>query len=193
MELVYRKLYHLIGLAFPVIYYFSNKKITLSVLAVITILVGIAEILRFRFPVFNQKIFSYFGRILKNREKRGISGTTYFLIASLLTTFFFEKAIAITALTFTVFGDAVAAIWGSSFGKIKIKDKSLEGSMACFILCFFVGMILIAINVEINVKLVLFGALAATLMEILPVGIDDNLTMPIFAGLAMELVRIFVV
>jgi glycerol-3-phosphate acyltransferase PlsY len=188
LELVYRKLYHLTGLTFPVIYYFSNKKITLGVLAVITILVGIAEILRFRFPVFNQKIFSYFGCILKKQEKRGISGTTYFLIASLLTTFFFEKAIAITALTFTVFGDAVAAIWGSLFGKIRIKDKSLEGSMACFILCFFIGMILIAINVAINVKLVLFGALAATLMEILPVGIDDNLTMPIFAGLVMELV-----
>jgi dolichol kinase len=26
-------------------------------------------------------------------------------------------------------------------------------------------------------------------MEILPIGIDDNLTMPIFAGLIMELAR----
>lgn len=189
MKLVYRKLYRLTGLVFPAIYYFSNKKITLIVLGTVAFLTIVIEILRFRFPAFNQKIFSCFDFILKNREKKGISGTTYFLIASLLTIFFFEKAIAITALIFTVFGDAIAAIWGSSFGKIRIKDKSLEGSIACFILCFFIGMILIAIKVEINVKLVFFGAIAATLVEVLPVEIDDNLTMPIFSGLVMELVR----
>ena len=189
MSLVYRKLYRLTGLTFPLLYYFTNKKLTLSVLTMVTILIGTSEILRFCFPTFNQRIFRYFGLILKEQEKKRISGTTYFLIASLLTVFLFEKAIAITSITFAVFGDAIAAISGAWFGRIKIKDKSLEGSLACFILCFSIGMILVSINLGISIKLVFFGALAATVMEMLPIGIDDNLTMPIFAGLVMQLIR----
>lgn len=190
MTLVYRKLYRLTGLAIPLIYYFTNKKLTLSILAVVTILVGTTEILRFCLPAFNQKIFRYFSLILKEQEKKRISGTTFFLIASLLTVFIFEKAIAITALTFAVFGDAISAMAGGLFGRIRIREKSLEGSLACFILCFLLGIILISINVEVNIKLVFFGALAATLIEVLPLGIDDNLTIPLFTGLIMELVRL---
>ena len=189
MILVYRKLYRLTGFMFPLIYYFTDKKLTLSVLVIVTCLVIAVEIIRFRLSTFNQGIFRYFGLILKEREKKRISGTTYFLIVSLSTIFLFEKAIAITALTFAIFGDAIAAISGALFGRITIKDKSLEGSLACFILCFFIGMILVNINLGINIKLVLFGALAATVIEMLPIGIDDNLTMPIFAGLIMELAR----
>lgn len=189
MSLIYRKLYRLTGLAFPLIYYFTDKKLALCVLAVIIILIVAAEILRFRHPAINRGIFRYFGLILKEKEKRKISGTTLFLIASLLTIFLFQKAIAITALTFAVFGDAIAAISGTWFGRARIKGKSLEGSLACFILCFLIGAVLVNINLGINIKLVFFGALAATIMEILPIGIDDNLTMPIFAGLIMELAR----
>jgi len=190
LTLIYRKLYRLSGIIFPLTYYFTNKKLTLSVLAVITILIVVVEILRFLLPAFNQRIFRYFGLILKEQEETRISGTSYFLIASLLTIFIFEKAIAITALTFAVFGDAVAAMAGKLFGKIRIREKSLEGSMACFIACFFIGFILIYTNLWVNIKLVFFGALAATMMEILPIGIDDNLTMPLFTGLIMELVRL---
>jgi len=79
---------------------------------------------------------------------------------------------------------------GGLFGRIRIREKSLEGSLACFILCFLLGIILIGINVEVNIKLVFFGALAATLIEALPLGIDDNFTVPLFTGLIMELVRL---
>ena len=65
MDLAYRKLYRLTGLTFPLIYYFTNKKLTLSVLALITVLIVAAEILRFRFPAFNQRVFRYFNLILK--------------------------------------------------------------------------------------------------------------------------------
>jgi dolichol kinase len=31
------------------------------------------------------------------------------------------------------------------------------------------------------------GAVVATLIELLPIGLDDNLTMPLISGLVMEL------
>jgi len=189
VNLFYRKLYRGGGIVFPLIYYFTTKKFTLILLSTITILVVTGEILRFQLPYFNERIFKYCRLILKEREKGKISGTTYFLIGALLTILFFEKGIAITALTFSVVGDAISAITGVLIGKVK--GKSLEGSVACFILCLITGIILSYANLGINIKLSFWGALAATVGEALPLGINDNLTMPIFTGLIMKVAKTF--
>ncbi|MBL7132076.1 MAG: hypothetical protein ISS45_11875 [Candidatus Omnitrophica bacterium] len=189
MILIYRKFYRLLGLIFPLIYYFTNKKLTLILVFIIASLAIVVEVLRFYFPNFNQKIFRNFSLILKDQERKRISGTTYFLIASLLVVFLFEKAIAITSLVFSVFGDAIATIIGTSFGSLRIKDKSFEGSIACFVLCLLLGFILVHTELNLNMKLVFSGALATTVMEILPVRIDDNFTVPVFTGFVMSLVK----
>jgi len=80
-------------------------------------------------------------------------------------------------------GDTVAAIVGKSAGRIRIFGKTLEGSLACLLICF--GITLFLPEVPFHVAIV--GALVATIFELLPIPLDDNFRIPLSAGFAMEL------
>ena len=104
-------------------------------------------------------------------------------------------SVAMASILFLVLGDMVAAIVGVSFGgdalgKLKLGregKKSLEGSLAMFFVCFFVGSTVFA-HVRLREYAIFFGALVATLTELHePLGINDNLSIPLFSSLAMQL------
>jgi len=92
-----------------------------------------------------------------------------------------------------VLGDMSAAIIGVSFGRevstVRIGRggrKSMEGAVAMFAVCFVIGSTMFA-SVNLREYPVFFGALAATLTEVYePLGLNDNLTIPFFASLAMQ-------
>ena len=70
---------------------------------------------------------------------------------------------------------------GKAWGRIKlIGDKSLEGSAACFIVCAVISVFWIDPVVGLT------GAFVATLAELLPLRIDDNLTVPLISGAVMQ-------
>jgi dolichol kinase len=86
-----------------------------------------------------------------------------------------------------VFGDAAATLVGVKWGRIKLGQRSLEGSIAFFLICLIVGLGLLRV-LMLNLNIVLIGALAAALIELLPLPFDDNLTVPIFSALVMSLI-----
>ena len=99
------------------------------------------------------------------------------------------------AILFLVLGDMTAAIIGVSFGgdalgKFKLGregKKSLEGSLAMFAVCFVIGSTIFA-HLALREYPVFWGALVATLTELyVPFGINDNLTIPLFSSIAMQL------
>ena len=135
------------------------------------------------FPDFGSLLLKFISPILRSHEKQGkILGSTYFVASSLLTIVLFPQEIAVASITFLVLGDLFAAIIGKKWGRIKFfSGKSFEGSVACFIICFFVSILVIRIKPVVG----LFGAIAATIFELVPIGIDDNLTMPLTSGFVM--------
>ncbi len=187
MSLICRKLYRLSGIIFPIVYYFTDKRLTLNLLSATLFLLVLLELLRFKFPSINQVIFRYLKLIVKEEEKKRILGTTYFIFAALLVVLLFKKPIAIISISFSVFGDATATLVGVKWGRIKLGQRSLEGSLAFFLTCLIVGWILFR-PLTLNLNIVLIGALAAALIELLPLPFDDNLTVPIFSALAMSLI-----
>lgn len=85
-----------------------------------------------------------------------------------------------------ILGDMSAAIFGISFGKVKIGHKSLEGTLAMFSVCFFIGINMFW-DVHMREYPVTLGAIAAALVELLePFGINDNLTIPLLSCLALQ-------
>jgi dolichol kinase len=77
---------------------------------------------------------------------------------------------------------------GKRFGKIKLpfqEHKTLEGSLAFLLVGFLVSL------TQISLLPALFGALSGALTEAYS-PIDDNLTIPIVAGLVMSLVVYFI-
>ena len=103
-------------------------------------------------------------------------------------------SVAMASILFLVLGDMSAAIIGVSFGgeAVAMKlgrggKKSMEGSTAMFIICFVMGSTMFA-SIHLREYPVFFGALAATLVELYePLGLNDNLTIPLISSVAMQL------
>ena len=182
-----RKSIHLASLAIPIGYYLTPDawmRIWERGLLALVILSLAIEVFRLNHPRTRHVFRHFFGELLRNHEEASLLGSTYLLIACLLTIHVFPKPVAVLALMFLILGDTVAAIVGKWVGRVRlIGGKTLEGSIACFLVCF--GLTLLMPGVPPMVGLV--GALTATLFELLPIPLDDNFRIPLSAGFAMEL------
>jgi len=182
-----RKAIHLASLSIPIAYYASPAAWTRNweraLLASVIVSLAI-EVFRLNHPRTRNVFRHFFGELLRNHEEASLLGSTYLLIALLLTLHLFEKQVAVLALGFLIIGDTVAAIVGKSMGRIALfGGKTLEGSLSCLLVCY--GLTLLMPGIPIHVGIV--GAVTATLFELLPIPLDDNFRIPLSAGFAMEL------
>ena len=76
----------------------------------------------------------------------------------------------------------MSSIIGKSFGRTKLFNKSLEGTLAFLIVCTVIGFFFAYIPLSIR----LAGAFTAALVELLPLRASDNLRIPIMSGSVME-------
>ena len=179
-----RKSIHLLGLVFPILYVFTTRHTAIiAVGGLLAIGLGV-ELLKVLVPAFRGVFNRIFSPMLRSQERRGgLTGATYYLIGSFLCILLFDKTLAIVCLCFLTLGDLFAALIGKQWGRIKLfSRKSLEGSLACFVVC--TG---IALLIGLHPVVAVVGALVATLIELLPTGVDDNVTIPLISGLAMHL------
>jgi glycerol-3-phosphate acyltransferase PlsY len=128
----------------------------------------------------------FFHGMIREHEEFGLMGSTYLLLAALLAVDLFPRPLAAAALGFTVLGDAFAAIVGKAFGRIHIFRKSLEGALGGLVACLAWAAFL-AVVAHLPWHVVVVGALTASLAELLPIPLDDNLAITLFAGYAMRL------
>jgi len=178
-----RKSTHLLGLFMPILYFFLDRSKMLVIIGSFTCIALCVELAKWLFPPFRNLFFRYLSILLRSHEKKGaITGATYYIAATLISIFAFEKSVAIACLFFIGLGDTAAALVGGQWGKTKlIGKKSLEGSVACFAVCGITALFLIKPIVG------LVGAFVATLVELLPLRINDNLTVPLISGGVMQL------
>ncbi len=129
------------------------------------------------------KIFGkFFNRMLRSHELDGrLTGASYILIGSFIAVVIFPKDIAVLALLFTAIGDTAAALYGRKYGKLRIWNKTLEGSIVGLITCVIIALFF----PQIPNILKFSGAFAAMFIELLPINIDDNLRIPLFSGIVM--------
>jgi len=182
-----RKAIHLASFSIPIAYYLSppswSRNWQRALLALVILSLAI-EVVRLHNPRIRNVFRHFFGELLRNHEEVSLLGSTYLLIAMLLTLHLFEKPVAFLALGFLILGDTVAAIVGKWIGKVRLLGgKTLEGSAACLLVCF--GLTFFMPDIPWYVGLV--GALTATVFELLPIPLDDNFRIPLSAGFAMEL------
>ncbi len=155
--------------------YFNQEDFTL-IIALLTFLILLFETLRNIFPNVNFLFKKFFGSIIRDFESLGkLTGASFVFISTLILLLFFDKYTCIFAILVMSYSDTVAALVGKKYGKTKIFNKTLEGSVAFFIVgCIIAILIYPNINLYTSILAVLF----ATIIESLPLKIDDNLSVP---------------
>lgn len=206
-EEINRKLLHILsGTMIPAgIFYIpmiegSNKWIPVIILAVLSVGSVLLEYLRFNNKFIQNLFMSLGASMLRSHEDRSITGATYIFLSALICSVLFINTPSISFMVICLFilGDAIAAIVGISIGRIKIGKKSLEGSIACFvlglILFFFafpnVPFLLKVWEGKIPLVLILIASFTNTIFELFPIKlgkfeINDNLSVPVITGLVM--------
>ncbi len=188
-----RKSIHLCSLSIPIVYYFISKELALKFLVPLTVFSILLDFGRHIFPPLNKFFTHFFGFMLREHEKdskkKNLSGASYVFLACTLSIFIFPKLFAITGITVLILGDIAAALIGRKFGRHKFFFKSLEGTLAFFIVSALVVLVIPKFEGLFLEYIIGFVAAAVgALAENLSYGwADDNLTIPISIGLTMAI------
>ena len=177
-----RKMVHLATLIIPIGYALTSRETTL--IFVIPLFLGLLGIDLFRhFHSGTAALFNrfFFGRVLREEEKPTLMGSTYFLFSTILAVLLFPKPIAITSLLILILSDTAAALVGKAIGRVRIFGKTLEGSAAFFL----TSLLIVWFFPNLNRFSGTLAALGGTLIELAPIRLNDNLTIPLVTGAIM--------
>lgn len=185
-----RKAFHALSALYALLYTLTGRGPTLWTLGGLLAAVATLEAVRLRMPAFNAALIRAFGGIHREEEVRRPSGILWTLTGSFLTVLIIPAPdIVLASLWYLAAGDAAAGLVGRNWGHIRFGAKSLEGSLSCFLVCWFVGVV--CLRQPFGSVEVLAGALVATVVEALPLPLNDNLWLPLLAGLALSGLRMF--
>lgn len=182
-----RRLFHAtVGSAIPTVAFFVPESLAISVLAILAAGSLGLDLVRFRVPRLNRLFLYWLRLLLKNEEAQRITGATYMLIGACLAFLLFDKEVALAVLLFLSVGDPAAALAGRPMPGPRIFGKSPVGTVAFIAASLAIAALLVFLGAFEFHWLLILGAVVAGLVELAPVPIDDNLTIPLIAGCAMQ-------
>ena len=169
---------HLASSLIPLGYWLAGREIALMVLGVMICCMLLAEYARLRTTWGRQTYNRFFGSMTRPAEQGTLTGATYVLVGMALASFLFPAKIAITVMLFLSLGDSAAAIVGQRYGRIPIGRKTLEGTLACFVVCS--GITLAA---GFPWLFSLAAGTVGAITELIPWGVlNDNIAIPLVSG-----------
>ena len=123
----------------------------------------------------------------KPDERTQITGATFLVLGATLALFAFDDDIVVLSLFFLGIGDPLAALVGRWDHRLRIFGKSMVGSFAFLIGATAVGY-LVGLHPDVaRAWWLVPGAFVAAVTELLPLPVDDNLSIPLAAASAMTL------
>jgi len=191
-----RRLFHVmngvsVATAYAVL--FTHTQVV-HVFGTIACLVYVIDRVRIAYPEVMARHAPSVNRLLVRAEEQvRESGMTPYAIAVLLTILTVPKPAALIAIYTLAIADPAAAVVGITWGRRKLgAERSLEGSLAFFTATFMIALFVLGASTGASALLVggaaFTIALAAAACELLPLRIDDNMTIPIFVGFATWIV-----
>ena len=178
-----RRLFHALGgSAIPIAAIFFPVPLIIAATGVLAAGSLALDLMRFRIPLLN-RLFVHWLRLLLKREEAGrVTGATYLLIAACLCFLVFDEPVAIAVLLFLALGDPVAALVGRRMPGVRFFGKSPIGTLAFIGMSMLVMWVLVTAGVAELQWALLAAAVVAGLVELAPIPLDDNLTVPLISG-----------
>lgn len=171
---------------------FTHRQIV-HVFGTIACIVYILDRVRIHYPELLQRVPWVNHAFFRAEEQVKESAMIPYAIAILLTILTFPQEIALIAIYTLAIGDPVSAMVGISWGRRHIvAEKSVEGSLGFLAVTVFVTIGVLRVFTDASdaqmVGAGLLIGLSATAWEMLPIRIDDNLTIPLFVGFSAWIV-----
>lgn len=182
-----RRLFHLFaGSTIPVAGIYAPYTWLMWGLVVTSLLAIILEGARALWPQANQLIMRWVP-LFKEKETRAVTGATFMLVTALVAFALFDREVAVLAFLFLAVGDPVAALVGTRARRGRIFGKSIAGAAAFAVTASLAGS-LVAIHPMVTLTWWLYaGAVVAAITELLPLQVDDNISVPLASSAAMAL------
>lgn len=201
-EEINRKLLHILAVGFPVFIFYGPGEFGFSREQVVWILLGTflfsiaVDFFRLYAKSFRSWFFKSLGYMMRKQEETQLTGATYIIAGSLICSWISLAsetfaASAFLSLTLFILGDAAAALCGKAFGRIRVGEKTLEGTFGCFLLCALLTglvfphlpMFLSKWDGVFNWMHIIVFPLGIALLELFPIKIggiklNDNLYVP---------------
>jgi diacylglycerol kinase (CTP) len=184
-----RKLWHMAtGLVGLTVYYKSG--LSTDVMATALLLFSacsfLIEFLRLRNEKMNQLLMIVMKPIMRESEKNSVSGMPFYA----------PETIAVLSVLFLIFADPIASFCGILYGRDKIfPNKSLQGTIAAFSVCYIVTLIYGLIHTSPSMNLLVFSIVAGVIgavSELCSQFVDDNLCIPVISGLGLFLLNFLI-
>ena len=184
-----RRLFHMAnGVTIATLYWLSfTHQQAIHTLGTFACLLYVMEQIRINYPEMSQKVMPLMKFIMRAEEQLKESAMVPYAFAVLLTIITFPKPLALIAIYTLAISDPLSAIIGIKYGKRKVVEhKSVEGSLAFFTSAFIISLFVLSATLGgfstsiLIISLVL--SIGTSIFEMLPLKVDDNLTIPLFTA-----------
>ena len=179
----FRKLIHLAMAWLPALGWLVSYQLELALAVALVLASAVVELARRRWQWVNQLLWRLLPFAFRSGEDRRVLGSTWFAVGALVTLVLFGRDIGGTALLFLVWGDPAAEFVGRRWGQPG-RRKTLAGSLGCLLACLLAACVGTSLG-GLSPLVALTGAVVATLAERWSPPPDDNVWVPILAGLVM--------
>lgn len=132
----------------------------------------VVDWIRLRFVVANITFFRVFSDLASPREATKLASSTWFLIGALAVLVIAPPRLFFPTMLAFAFADPAASLVGRFRGRRRLGKGTWEGTGVFFLVAATILTPLVGIGVA------LITAVAAAAVEVLSVGLDDNLTVP---------------
>jgi glycerol-3-phosphate acyltransferase PlsY len=176
-------------------------RLAVPILAGVTFIFLLVDFMRLRLTSVKSIFIVLFGSMLRRKELSSLTGASYLMLASLVCMLIFGigpegrvSGVFIAAIGFLALGDTAAAIVGLSVGRVRIFRKTLEGTLAGLLVCIGVAwLVSILPGLDFPLGIGILGAVSASVVEALPIEVNDNVVIPLLSGtvmmVALQIVR----
>jgi diacylglycerol kinase (CTP) len=182
-----RVLWHISGgiaIILVMIRTYPSTRLAVLALAISIVVFIIIDIIRYTTEAGNAFFWKYLNILTSKKEKRGPNTSFYYSLSILISVMIYSPEIAMGSIICLAVGDTTAGVIGKIFGRHRIWNKSIEGAVANFAVCFVILLFIVP-----STPVAFLGALAGALIELIPIPkIDDNISIPLVSGLAMTIV-----
>jgi dolichol kinase len=178
-----RKAIHLAASVIPLAVLYLPLTLCRQGLILAAVVLLVTDLIRISNPKLRTYFSLFFGHLIRRHERRELLASTYLVVSALLATYFFSREVAAAALLYLTVGDTVAAMIGKAWGRTPLFGKTLEGFLGGLVASLAAAWLIVP---GLPLWQLAVAALVASVVEILPLAVDDNFRIPLLSGLVLQ-------